>query len=94
MEHIKATYDSKFRRCLSSEFVIESQIHGEGLGVERGGEALVWCVDRGKEIVHLTVHASFNLIKPEVEVVFVEIAESPQVLVKGQPGYIIVFSEN
>ena len=66
LEHIKAAYNSKFRRCLSSEFVIESQVYGEGLSVERGGEALVWCVDRGKEIVHLTVHASFDLIEPEV----------------------------
>ena len=94
LEHIDTTYDSKFRRCLPSKFEIESQINGEGLSVEWGREALVWCVNGGEEIMNLAIHASLYLIEPETKVLIVEITESPQVLIKRQPSDIIVFCED
>ena len=78
---------------LTHELLIQAQVYHERLGIEGRRETLIWCIDRRKEGLNVTVFALPYMMEPIANGLLVKISVAPQVFVEWQPYNLVILRQ-
>jgi len=78
---------------LTHELLIQAQIYHERLRIQWRWKTLIWCIDRSKEGLNVTVLAVPDMMEPIANGLLVKIPIAPQVFVKWQPYDLVILRQ-